>query len=319
MTKSADKWNKLVYDQSFKTVIHRGTILSLILRGCIDELNGVDPEEIKKGLDIGADGYTVKGRETEQFSEKNGPVIMDNVFDVRLPNSGETISVIVDLEAQNDSTPYPIEKRAEYYLGRLVSSQKGFDFSNSDYAKLRRVYSIWIMMDPPEKNRNTILRYRMEPTAVGEPENIYKLNTFNVVFVNLGGEYSESVPEDLKFMSALFMRGLTAPKRKKLMSGRYKISANEYPNKELRQMGVFADDCKRRYTREGFDQGMAQGMAQGETKGRLESKVELAIAYITEDNRSFEEAIRMVRPSAEERERVISMVRERLPPTDDPQ
>lgn len=77
-------------------------------------------------------------------------------------------------------------------------------------------------------------------------------------------------------------------------------------------MGVFADDCKRRYTREGFDQGMAQGMAQGESKGRIESKVELAVAYITEDNYPFEEAIRMVRPSPEERERIVSMVRERL-------
>ena len=73
-------------------------------------------------------------------------------------------------------------------------------------------------------------------------------------------------------------------------------------------MGVFADDCKRRYTREGFD----QGMAQGESKGRIESKVELAVAYITEDNYSFEEAIRMVRPSTKERERIVGMVRERL-------
>ena len=77
-------------------------------------------------------------------------------------------------------------------------------------------------------------------------------------------------------------------------------------------MGVFGEDCKRRYTREGFDQGMAQGVAQGESKGRIESKVELAVAYFTEDNYSFEEAIRMVRPSTKERERIVGMVRERL-------
>ncbi len=53
-------------------------------------------------------------------------------------------------------------------------------------------------------------------------------------------------------------------------------------------------------------------MAQGESKGRIESKVELEVAYITEDNYPFEEAIRMVRPSPEERERIVSMVRERL-------
>ena len=53
-------------------------------------------------------------------------------------------------------------------------------------------------------------------------------------------------------------------------------------------------------------------MAQGESKGRIESRVELAVAYITEDNYSFEEAIRMVRPSTKERERIVGMVRERL-------
>ena len=95
-------------NSSFKTVIHRGTILLWILQGCIGELNGADFRKIKEGLDIGADGFTVRGKETEQFSGTNGPVIMDNIFDVRLPGSGETVSVIVDLEAQNDSTPYPI-------------------------------------------------------------------------------------------------------------------------------------------------------------------------------------------------------------------
>ena len=307
MNTPTDKKSWLKYDQNFKTVIHRGTILSWILQGCIGELNGQDYQKIKEGLDIGADGFTVRGKETEQFSGTNGPVIMDNIFDVRLPGSGETVSVIVDLEAQNDSTPYPIGKRAEYYLGRLVSAQKGVDFSNSDYGNLRRVYSIWIMMNPPEKNRNTILRYKMTPSTVGKPGEIYELNTFNAIFVNLGGDYDESLPKELKFMSALFMNGLTENERKDLMTKTYKISAKEYPSKELRQMGVFGEDCKRRYTREGYAQGLAEGKAEGKAEGRLESKIEIVMSLISRGY-TEEDALEIVQATPEELKEICSRI-----------
>ena len=286
MNTPTDKKSWIRYDQNFKTVIHRGTILSWILQGCIGELNGADFRKIKEGLDIGADGFTVRGKETEQFSGTNGPVIMDNIF-----------------EAQNDSTPYPIGKRAEYYLGRLVSAQKGVDFSNSDYGNLRRVYSIWIMMNPPEKNRNTILRYKMTPSTVGKPGEIYELNTFNAIFVNLGGDYDESLPKELKFMSALFMNGLTENERKDLMTKTYKISAKEYPSKELRQMGVFGEDCKRRYTREGY----AQGLAEGKAEGRLESKIEIVMSLISKGY-TEEDALEIVQATPEELEEIRSRI-----------
>ena len=58
------------------------------------------------------------------------------------------------------------------------------------------------------------------------------------------------------------------------MTKTYKISAKEYPSKELRQMGVFGEDCKRRYTREGYAQGLAEGEALGISKGKAEGRLE---------------------------------------------
>lgn len=51
---------------------------------------------------------------------------MDNVFDVRLPGTDDKVSVIINVEGQNDDgyNKY-ISKRAEYHISRLVSRQKG--------------------------------------------------------------------------------------------------------------------------------------------------------------------------------------------------
>ena len=106
---SRQEKNRNTLDQNFKSLIHRASILSWLLRGCIDELKDKTIDEIKQGLDICADGISVKGRETELISETNGPVIMDNVFDVRVAGTDETLSVIIDVEAQNEYNPgYPL-------------------------------------------------------------------------------------------------------------------------------------------------------------------------------------------------------------------
>ena len=104
-------------------------------------------------------------------------------------------------------------------------------------------------------------------------------------------------------MSALFMNGLTENERKDLMTKTYKISAKEYPSKELRQMGVFGEDCKRRYTREGY----AQGLAEGKAEGRLESKVDIVMSLISRGY-TEEDALEIVQATPEELEEICSRI-----------
>ena len=87
------------------------------------------------------------------------------------------------------------------------------------------------------------------------------------------------------------------------MAKTYKISAKEYPSKELRQTGVFGEDCKRRYTREGYAQGLAEG--------RLESKVDIVMSLISRGY-TEEDALEIVQASSEERECILLKIREKL-------
>lgn len=285
--KTENERNRNVLDQSFKSIIHRASILAWLLRSCVDELRDKTIDEIKQGLDIGADGIFVKGRETEQISSTNGPVVMDNIFDVRVAGTDETLSVIIDVEAQNESNPgYPLGKRAEYYIARLVSDQKGREFRNSDYGGLKKTYSIWLMMDPYEGNRNTVVKYRMIPQTIGDPKRVEDLGTMNIIFLNLGGPYGEELPEEIRFTTALFSSDLSEDYRRFILKDKYNIPTEEYPKQELDSMGLLYDDTKSRFLREGRAEGRAEGI--------VEEKVDTAVFLIEKKGYSIDEAIEFV-------------------------
>lgn len=138
--------------------------MAWILRLCIDEFKGSGIEEIRRCLGVKPSSTYVRGRETETISSDHGPIVMDNVFDVKVPGTDGTISMILDIEGQNDNGKrYPIGKRAEYYVSSLVSSQKGAQFTGINYGDIRKVYSIWCMMDPYADERCSMVDYHMVP------------------------------------------------------------------------------------------------------------------------------------------------------------
>ena len=68
-------------------------------------------------------------------------------------------------------------------------------------------------------------------------------------------------------------------------------------------MGVFAEDSKRRYTRE--------GRAEGEAAGIIKEKVNIAVSLLSKGH-SLDEALSIVEPSEDDRDTVIAMINERL-------
>ena len=92
-------------------------------------------------------------------------------YDIRffavLPRNMEMVRMIINLEAQNDFYPgYPLIKRDIYCCSRMISAQYGTEFTNSHYEKIKKVYSIWICMNPPKKRQNSITKYSITEEAV---------------------------------------------------------------------------------------------------------------------------------------------------------
>ena len=111
----------------------------------------------------------IQGADSEDNSITEGTVRYDIKYKATVPSTKQTVQLIINIEAQNKYHPdYPLLKRAVYYCGRLISAQKGAEFTGSHYGKLKKVYSVWICIKPPERKQNTITRYRLrEENLVG--------------------------------------------------------------------------------------------------------------------------------------------------------
>ena len=310
MTTDKDTENRRVAsDSTFKYFVHKRYVLSRLLKDNLDELKNMSLDEIDKCLDLGEDGDTVIGRETEYVSADEQKVILDSVFDIRVPGSGKEISVIVGVEGQNDPDPgYPLGKRAEYYLARMVSAQKGREFDGSNYSDLRKTYSIWCILDPRTSDRNTVVRYRMVPertfgTGDREPET---LDTFNVIMVNIG-QYREGLPDALAIGSAMFS-AMDNVQRRQLISERFNISMNDEDLERLRDMcDVFQDK---------FDHGLrigeARGIEIGKEMGRIENYVSTTVSLVQKKGMSIEEVLSVLDVPDDLRPEVMSEVHKKL-------
>ncbi len=112
----------------------------------------------------------ITGIGTEDKKAAEGTVTYDVRFTALALVSGELIRLIINVEAQNNFYPgYPLIKRGIYYCSRMISSQYGTEFTEGHYSGIKKVYSVWICLNPPEERSNTITRYYIEEeNLVGE-------------------------------------------------------------------------------------------------------------------------------------------------------
>lgn len=173
---------KAAYDAACKRLLANKTILAWIMKSCLEEYKDYHVNEIaEKYIEspqiaeatVNPDEVTndnseqIRGANVEDSTIQEGTITYDIRFLAIVPGTGDTIRLIINIEAQNDFYPgYPIIKRALYYCSRMISSQYSSEFTGSHYEKIKKVYSIFICSKPPKKRKNTITRYCVMRRAV---------------------------------------------------------------------------------------------------------------------------------------------------------
>ena len=212
----------------------------------------------------------VQGMGNEDISQNEGTVYYDVRFNAIAPSTEEheNIRLIINAEAQNRfKLKYPLTKRAVYYGSRLISAQHGTVFTKSDYQKLRKVYSIWICVNPAKKFRNTITRYSLKPetiigNAVEAPEN-YDL--INIVMVCLGKMEEWNDNNLIKFLGVLFQNELSAREKKDILERDFNIPMTETFESEVDDMCNLSQGVAEEAMQKGLEQGRQEGIEQGRT------------------------------------------------------
>ena len=217
----------------------------------------------------------VQGMGNEDISQNEGTVYYDVRFNAIAPSTEEhgNIRLIINAEAQNRFKPkYPLTKRAVYYGSRLISAQHGTVFTKSDYQKLRKVYSIWICVNPAKRFRNTITRYSLKPeaiigNAVEAPEN-YDL--INIVMVCLGKMEEWNDNNLIKFLGVLFQNELSAREKKDILERDFDIPMTETFESEVDDMCNLSQGVAEEAMQKGLEQGRQEGIEQGRTYALIE-------------------------------------------------
>lgn len=302
------------YDAVCKRVLSHKAILARIMQGCLAEYQDCEPDEIAEKYIEGkpqvADAPVlplIQGLSSNDTSPEEGAVSYDVLFQSLLPNSHERVHLIINLEAQNAWNPgYSLLQRGVYYCSRLLSAQYGREFTHSQYGQLKKVYSIWICMNPPKKFQNTISRYYLqEENLVGlarEPRTNYDL--LSVVRICLGAEDGENYQGILKMLNVLFSMQKSQAEKWRILCDDFAIKATQDLEQEVSEMCNLSQGVKESGRMQGVAQGMAQGMAQGKAEAML-----FAVKNLMEStNWPAERAMEMLKIPEEDRKKYAKML-----------
>lgn len=160
------KESEYTYDQKFKQLFQNKKFLSPILKNIVKEYKNLALEEIESLI------VSVKGNEevaTQIMAEDVGKgeeakTYYDVMVGCRLPQTQDLLMVDLyfDLEMQREKNPgYPLPKRGIYYCSRMLSHQLS-DPSEEDYAQLKPVYSVWIIINDIPK----VLQYSRHELSI---------------------------------------------------------------------------------------------------------------------------------------------------------
>lgn len=259
------------YDAACRRLLSNRAILAWIMKSCLTEYRDCDVKEIAEKYIEGTpqvhevlvmpdetNATKIRGVSNVDTSRTEGMVIYDIRFLAVAPSNGELIQLIVNVEAQGQFyVGYPLLMRAIYYCSRMISAQYGTEFVHEEYQNIKKVYSVFICMDPPKNRRNSITRYRMtEENLIGhvkEPVRHYDL--MSVVMVCLGGSDGENYDGILKLLDVLLSSKVGETEKRQVLQDEFDIPMTETLEAEVHQMCNLSQGV--------MELGRAEGRAEG--------------------------------------------------------
>ena len=263
------------YDKACKRLLAEKIILAWILKSCVEEFQDCDVNEIAARYIVGTPQVGVvpvdpdesnqipegeiAGTGVEDATATEGAVTYDVRFVASAPVSGKWIRLILNVEAQNDFYPgYPLIKRGIYYCSRMISAQCGTEFINADYEKIKKVYSIWLCMNPPMSRKNTITNYCItEDNLVGrvkERKEYYDL--MSAVMVCLGEESDREQGGILKLLNILFSTESKAREKQEILEREFSIKMTKTLKREVALMCNLSQWVEEKGIKKGMERGI---------------------------------------------------------------
>ena len=206
----------------------------------------------------------IKGLRNEDGSATEGTAIFDIMFRAIVPTTGETIALIINIEPQRTvHTGYSLVRRGIYYACRMISSQKEVEFTGDDYDNIKKVYTIWLVMDAPKGGSNSIRRYEIKEKILHGHghEDVKNYDLMVAIMVYLGKKTTKH--RLLRLLHLIFLDKLKAAEKKTILKQDYDLVLTPVMEEELTKMGSLALGIADRAKNEGIREGEKTGKREG--------------------------------------------------------
>ena len=302
--------DKAAYDACCKRLLANKIILAWIMKSCLEEYKDYDVQTIAEkyiegdpqisAISVNPDEEQIQGSSTEDVTIQEGTITYDIRFFAIVPISGEFVRLILNCEAQNNFYPgYPLLKRGIFYCSRMISAQYGKEFTDSHYESIRKVYSIWVCLNSPQKRRNTITKYLIkEENLIGtvkEERKNYDLLT--VIMICLGKPEDDNYTGILKLLEVLLSSKRKPSEKKKILQEDFSIKMTKQLESEVSIMCNLSEDVEQR----GFEKGIAKGISR-EREENIRSLMKTV-------NWTVEEAMEALQIPEPEREKYANLLK----------
>ncbi len=274
---------KARYDQVCKRLLSYKNVLAWILKECVREYKDCDINDIAEKyiegmpqistLAVHPDEGAITGANTEDSTISEGTVTYDIRFDALAPAGDGVIKLILNLEAQNQfHSGYSLVTRGLYYCARMLSAQYGKEFVHSDYQNIKKVYSIFICMKPPQDREHTITHYRItEDNQIGEvKEDESNYDLLNMTMICLGRPGQRIYGHVLRLLDVLLSSEMPADEKKDILQNEFSIKMIKQMEGDVLEMCNLSQGVEQRGIEKGLAQGLAKGRQEGLARGRQE-------------------------------------------------
>ena len=271
---------KAQYDGHVKRILGNRQVLARILKGASEEFQEYSPEEIVGWIepDIEIEGTALRpgetgkgkllitGDSTESRIPGEGTISYDIRFRVYVPGQGrrEMVKLLMNVEAQKKFyLKYRIVTRGIFYGARMLSEQLDREFIDSEYGKLKKVYSIWICMNAPLHIGNALTEYWIgKRDIIGTmPEKKKNYDKLSVIIICLNEKSKEKGGELHGFLNTLLSPRMNAARKKEVLLRDYGVEMEQEKGEELKQMCNLSEAIEEYAMREGVRKGGRKGIS----------------------------------------------------------
>ena len=293
------------YDASVKEMLADKQILARILKYSLEEFANEELSDIIDSMnepDVSnvrmEPGFTNSEQVMRTVEEDSvigeGAIYYDIRFSVY--HGAELIKMLINIEAQKSTNPtklgYYIDNRIIFYLGRMVSSQKGVEFQNSNYDDLKAVRSIWICMDSDD-DEDSINRIRFtQENVYGKQIELDNIDKVQGVIIRL--RKNENVKTSKNVLIAMLEELLKkddAENKKKRLEEDYGIVMNVETERKVNSMCNLSEVMLER----GIEQGIEQVIERMLRLGRTPEEIADFCGYDLEKVKQVEQKVLAIR------------------------